>query len=159
MPATARATEPSVPADSPEDAEPVIVEFFGWVAFTGEAGDAAGELDAGADFTDVTAEERAEWDVDLSDDVVGSWQSEGERGGEVTLVWGLPLVAGAVAATAELDGEVLDQCPVRDGRFTLLAVDAIHGFDDPAYLSIHLWDKRLREIATESLYEDEDEDG
>ena len=67
------------------------------------------------------------WKIDLSDDVIGAWRAEGDRGGDITLVWGLPLVRGAVAATAELDGEVLDQAPVQDGRFTLIAVDAVRG--------------------------------
>ena len=66
-----------------------------------------------------------DWKIDLSDDVIGAWRAEGERGGDITLVWGLPLVRGAVAATAELDGEVLDQAAVQDGRFTLVAVDAV----------------------------------
>ena len=68
----------------------------------------------------------------------------------MTLIWGLPLVRGAVAATAELDGEPLDQAPVTDGRFTLIAVDAVHGFGDDLFLEVKLWDRarpraRLRE--------------
>ena len=59
-----------------------------------------------ADFTDVTAEDNPDWQIDLNDDVIGTWRTDGDRGGDVTLVWGLPLVRGAVAATAELDGEV-----------------------------------------------------
>jgi hypothetical protein len=72
----------------------------------------------------------------------------------VTLVWGLPLVRGAVAVTAELDGEVVDQCPVREGDFTLVAVDAVHGFGDEAYLTIKLWNRRLGQVASESLYDE-----
>ena len=86
--------------------------------------------------------------------MIGSWRSEAGRGGDVTLVWGLPLVRGAVAATAELDGEVVDQAPVQDGDFTLVAVDAVHGFGDEAYLTVNLWDRRLGKVATESLYDD-----
>jgi hypothetical protein len=74
----------------------------------------------------------------------------------VTLVWGLPLVRGAVAATAELDGEVVDQTPVQDGRFTLVAVDAVHGFGDDVYLAVRLWDRRLGMVASESLYAESD---
>jgi len=85
--------------------------------------------------------------------VIGTWRAEGERGGDVTLVWGLPMVRGAVAVTAELDGEVLDQAAVKDGRFTLVAVDAVRGFGDQLYLDIRLWDRTLREIAAETLYE------
>jgi hypothetical protein len=58
-----------------------------------------------------------------------------------------------VAITAELDGEVLDQAAVQDGRFTLVAVDAVRGFGDQLYLDIRLWDRTLREIAAETLYE------
>ena len=63
------------------------------------------------------------------------------------------MVRGAVAVTAELDGEVLDQAAVQDGRFTLVAVDAVRGFGDELYVEIRLWDRTLREIASESLYD------
>ena len=76
--------------------------------------------------------------------MVGEWRADGGRGGEVTLIWGTPLVRGALAATAELDGEVLDQAAVNDGRFTLMAVDAVHGFGDDLFLEIKLWDRRCR---------------
>lgn len=155
VPVTARASEPSVPTDAPSDSEPVLCEFYGWVSFAHPADDAEpSDFKAFADFTDVTAEDSPDWQVDLSDDVIGEWRSEAGRGGDVTLVWGLPLVARAVAATAELDGEVVDQCPVRDGRFSLVAVDAVHGFGDDTYLAVKLWDKRLNMIASESLYDD-----
>jgi hypothetical protein len=50
---------------------------------------------------------------------------------------------------------VIDQAAVTEGRFTLVAVDAVHGFgDDDLYLDVKLWDRRLREVATESLYEE-----
>ena len=111
-----------------------------------------GEVEAKADFTDVTADDNPEWRIDLNDDVVGEWHAEAERGGDVTLVWGLPLVRGAVAASAELDGVLVDQTPVQEGRFTLLAVDALRGFGDELYLEVHLWDRELRELAAESLY-------
>jgi hypothetical protein len=157
LPVTARAQEASLPADAPEGSEPVLVEYYGWVSFVrGEEGDPA-DLRATADFTDVTSEDNPEWQVDLSDDVIGEWASEAGRGGDVTLVWGLPMVKGAVAATAELDGEVVDQTPVQDGRFTLVAVDAVHGFgDEDVYLTVRLWDRRLRMVASESLYAESD---
>jgi hypothetical protein len=72
----------------------------------------------------------------------------------VTLVWGVPLVRGAFAATAELGEEVLDQTAVEDGRFTLVSVDAVTGFGDDLYMKIHLWDRRLRQVAAESLYDE-----
>jgi hypothetical protein len=163
VPVTARAREPSVPADAPTGTEPILVEYYGWVSYVRPEDGEPGELRAKADFTDVTAEDNPDWQVDLSDDVIGGWRSEAGRGGEVTLVWGLPMVRGAVAATAELDGEVVDQCPVQSGDFTLVAVDAVHGFGDDVYLTVKLWDRRLRQVASESLYAeaddgDEDED-
>jgi hypothetical protein len=149
VPATGGAVEAE--GESEETAGPV--EYFGWVSFERLEEGEPRELAAKADFTDVTAEDNPDWKIDLSDDVIGAWRSEGERGGDITLVWGLPLVRGAIAATAELDGEVLDQAAVTDGRFTLVAVDAVHGFDDDdMYLEVKLWDRLLREIAAESLY-------
>ena len=128
------------------------IEYFGWVSFDRPEEGEPSDLAARADFTDVTAEDNPDWKIDLSDDVIGAWRSEGDRGGDITLVWGLPLVRGAIAATAELDGEVLDQAAVTDGRFTLVAVDAVSGFGDDMYLEVKLWDRLLRAIASETLY-------
>lgn len=137
----------------------VVPEFFGHVSFVLVPDAEALELTANADFTDVTAEDNPEWKVDLNDDVIGSWRADGERGGDVTLIWGTPLVRGAIAATAELAGEVVDQAAVHEGRFALIAVDAVTGFGDDLFLDIKLWDRRLREIASETLYaEEEDEE-
>ena len=58
---------------------------------------------AEADFTDVLAEDNPDWQIDLNDEVIGRWRGENGRAGDVTLVWGRPLVRGAVAATAELE--------------------------------------------------------
>ena len=113
---------------------------------------------AKADFTDVTAEDNPDWKIDINDDVVGAWRTDGSRGGDVTLIWGLPLVRGAVAATAELDGETIDQAPVHEGRFTLVAVDAVHGFGDDLFLEVKLWNRSVRELASESLYAEADEE-
>lgn len=141
-----------------EEVDGVVPEFFGHVSFVpAEEGD-PGELTASVDFTDVTAAENADWKVDLNDDVVGQWRADGGRGGDVTLIWGVPLVRGALAATADLDGEVVDQAAVNEGRFTLMAVDAVHGFGDDLFLEIKLWDRRMNVIATESLYADAEED-
>jgi hypothetical protein len=151
VPVTGRARD----ATQDEDGTEALAEYFGWVAFDrGDEGEPQ-SLSASADFTDVTAEDHPEWRIDLNDDVIGRWRADGNRGGDVTLVWGLPLIRGAVAATAELDGEVLDQAAVTDGRFSLVAVDAVHGFGDDLYLEIRLWDRGLREIASESLYDEE----
>ena len=135
----------------------VVPEFFGHVSFEREEEGDPGELRTEADFTDVTAAENSDWQVDLNDDVVGSWRADGGRGGDVTLIWGTPLVRGALAATAELGGEVLDQAAVNDGRFTLIAVDAVHGFGDELFLEVKLWDRRMRAIASESLYAESDD--
>jgi hypothetical protein len=128
------------------------IEYFGWVSFERPEEGEPGDLAAKADFTDITADDNPDWKIDLSDDVIGTWSAEGDRGGDITLVWGLPLVRGAIAATAELDGEVLDQAAVTDGRFTLVAIDAVQGFGDELYLEVKLWDRLLRQVASESLY-------
>lgn len=154
----------STRATGPND-DGVIPEWYGHVSFIRhEEGDPT-ELEAMAEFTDVTIEDNPDWAVDLNDDVIGTWESDGGRGGEVTLIWGLPMRRGAIAATAEIEGDgsdlVLDQSPVNEGRFTLIATDAIHGFGPDRFLEIRLWDRRLNLIAAESLYDDagEDSDG
>jgi hypothetical protein len=154
VPATGRAGAGDRASDAEEAPAPLALEYFGWVSFERSVEGEPNELRARVDFTDVTAEENPDWRIDLSDDVIGEWSAEGDRGGDVTLVWGLPMVRGAVAATAELDGEVLDQVAVQDGRFTLVAVDAVRGFGDDLYVEIMLWDQAMREIAVESLYEE-----
>jgi len=148
-----------VPAVAPGQAavDGVVPEFFGHVSFLREPDGEPGAMTATADFTDVTAAANPDWEIDLNDDVVGEWRSDGGRGGEVTLIWGTPLVRGALAVTAELDGEVIDQAAVNEGRFTLVAVDAVHGFGDDLFLDVKLWNRRLQELASESLYADEDE--
>src|SRR5262245_38509266 len=155
VPASGRAAE----AVTGEDGEAVLVEFYGWVSYVpAEADGEPTDLRSSVDFTDVTAEDNPDWKIDINDDVIGNWRTDGGRGGDVTLIWGLPLVRGAVAATAELDGETLDQAPVPDGRFTLVAVDAVHGFGDDLYLEVKLWNRAVRELASESLYADPDGD-
>jgi hypothetical protein len=134
------------------------IEYFGWVSFVRPEDGEPEDLTARADFTDVIADDNPEWRIDLNDDVIGHWRADGGRGGDVTLVWGLPLIPRAVAATAELEGETLDQAAIDEGRFTLVAVDAVEGFGDPLYLEVKLWDRRLRELATESIYDQGDEE-
>jgi hypothetical protein len=154
VPATGRGEERE-PGESDGDGESEdggAIEYFGWVSFERPEDDEPVDLRSTADYTDVTAEDNPDWRIDLSDDVIGRWRAEGDRGGDITLVWGLPLVRGAIAATAELDGEVIDQAAVTDGRFTLVAVDAVSGFGDDLYLEVKLWNRTLRPIASESLY-------
>ena len=131
-------------------------EYFGYVSFVRAEDGQPGDLRAEADFTDVIVEDNPDWQIDLNEEVVGTWRGEGERRGDVTLVWGTPMVRGALAATAELDGEVVDQAPVSDERFTLIALDAVKGFPDELYLEIRLWGQRIAELARESLYEPAD---
>jgi hypothetical protein len=58
-------------------------------------------------------------------------------------------------ATAELAGLAVDQCAIVEDRFTLIAPDAYRS----DYLDIKLWDADGRELASESLYvEEEDEE-
>jgi hypothetical protein len=136
-----------------------VPEYYGYIDFDRAAeGEEPGELSAEVDFTDITADDNPDWKIDLNDAVIGRWRADGGRGGDVTLVWGTPLVRGAIASSAELAGEVLDQAAVHDGRFSLLAVDAVHGFGDELYLEVKLWDRRLNELASESLYESDEEE-
>ena len=159
VPVTGRAAEPTAKSASEADGEGVVAEYFGWVSFVRSPDAEPSDIAARADFTDVTAEDNPDWRIDLNDDVIGGWRADGGRGGDVTLIWGLPLIRGAVAVTAELDGEVLDQTAVEEGRFTLVAVDAVEGFGDQLYLEVKLWDRRVQEVASESLYaEGEDEE-
>jgi hypothetical protein len=153
VPATGRAAEPTTDADG----ESVLAEYFGYVCFDRADDSDPGEFMATADFTDVTAEDNPDWKIDLNDEVIGKWRTDGNRTGDVTLIWGLPLVRGAVAVTAELEGELLDQSPVREGRFTLVAVDAIRGFGDDLFVTVRLWNRSVREIAAEGLYAEPEE--
>ena len=107
-----------------------------------------------ADFTDVLAEDNPDWRIDLNDDVIGRWRGEAGMAGDVTLVWGRPLVPGAVAATAQLELDTVDQEPISDGRFTLIALDALEGYGDDVFLEVKLWNRRAQELASESLYDD-----
>jgi hypothetical protein len=131
------------------------LELFGYVSFVQPEGGESGDFDSTVDFTDETAAQNPDWQIDLNDEVIGRWHGPGGTAGEVTLVWGRPLVSGAAIATAELDGETVDQCELdADGRFTLVALDAVTGFGPELYLEVALWDRRGRPLATESLYDE-----
>jgi hypothetical protein len=155
VPATARVQAPEDKDSSDGDvAEARTLELFGHVSYSlpVEGGEPA-DFRATADFTDVLAEDNPEWQIDLNDDVIGQWRGENGRAGAVTLVWGRPLVRGAVAATAELDMETVDQEVVSDERFTLVALDALKGYGDDVFMQVKLWSRRAQELATESLYD------
>jgi hypothetical protein len=128
-------------------------ELFGHVSYVQPGEGDPGDFCAAADFTDVLAEDNPDWRIDLNDDVIGQWRGENGRTGAVTLVWGRPLVRGAVAATAELDMETVDQEVVSDERFTLIALDALQGYGDDVLMQVKLWSRRAQELATESLYD------
>lgn len=141
-----------VPATARVDGPEGTLELFGHVSYVLPEDGEPSELRATADFTDVLAEDNPDWRIDLNDDVIGRWRGENGRAGAVTLVWGRPLVRGAVAATAELDGEAVDQEVVSNERFTLIALDALEGYGDDVFMQVRLWSRRAQELAIESLY-------
>jgi hypothetical protein len=141
-----------VPAIARADGPEGVLELFGHVSYVLPEDGEPGGFEAKADFTDVLAEQNPGWQVDLNDDVIGRWRGENGRAGAVTLVWGRPLVRGAVAATAELDLETVDQEAVSNERFTLIALDALKGYGDDVFMQVKLWSRRAQELASESLY-------
>lgn len=128
------------------------MELFGHVSYVQPESGEPSDFRAAADFTDVLAEENPDWRIDLNDDVIGQWRGENGRAGDVTLVWGRPLVRGAVAATAELELETVDQEAISQERFALIALDALKGYGDDIFLQVKLWSRRAQELACESLY-------
>jgi hypothetical protein len=142
-----------VPATARAEGEAGMVELFGHVSYARPEDGEPEDMSAKADFTDVLAEDNPDWKIDLNDDVIGRWRGESGMAGDVTLVWGQPLVPGAVAATAELEGETVDQEALSDNRFTLVALDALAGYGDDIYLDVTLWSRRAMPLASESLYD------
>jgi hypothetical protein len=128
------------------------LELFGHVSYVQPPGDDPSDFQAKADFTDVLAEDNQDWRIDLNDDVIGRWRGENGRAGAVTLVWGRPLVRNAVAASAELEAETVDQEEISQDRFTLIALDALEGYGDEIFMQVKLWSRRAQELAAESLY-------
>ncbi len=128
-------------------------ELFGYVSFT-EAGGGPADFTASADFTAELAEDNPDWKLDLSDDVIGSWRGEQGRVADMTLVWGVPLLAGGALVTAELANLAVDQCELVEERFTLIAPDNYRS----DFLEVKLWGRSGDLLAAESLYvEEEDE--
>ena len=72
----------------------------------------------------------------------------------MTLVWGVPLIPGGAIVTAELANLAVDQCELVEERFTLIAPDNYRG----DYLDVKLWGKRGDQLASESLYVDDDDE-
>ena len=134
-------------------------ELFGFVSFT-EGGEQGGrgpvDFETRADYTSETAETNPEWKLDINDEVVAQWRGEQGHVADMTLVWGVPMIPGGAVVTAELANLAVDQCAVIEERFTLLAPDNYRS----DLLEIKLWDKGGSELASESLYvDDDDEDG
>jgi hypothetical protein len=137
IPATARTTEG--------------LEVFGFVAFDHGPGGEPSSFTARADYTDEIADTHPDWDLDLSEEEIGSWRGSGDLTGTVALVWGHALRPGGALATAELGPTTTDQCEVVEDRFTLISLDEWTG----DYLEVKLWDAKGGLIAAESLYEEE----
>ncbi len=132
------------------------LELFGYVRFVaGEQDEEPSDFSAHVDFTEETAERNPDWRMDLCEEVIGSWRGQFGGVASMTLVWGRPLVSGGRIATAELAELAVDQCELIDERFTLIAPDDYRH----DLLEIRLFDVKGRELARESLYAGEDEDG
>ncbi len=126
-------------------------EVFGYVSFA-EGSEGPSGFAAQADFTSEVAEANPDWKLDLNDEVIGSWRGELGNAAEMTLVWGTPLIPGGSLVTGELANLAVDQCELSDERFTLIAPDNYRS----DYLEIKLWGKNGNELATESLYVEDD---
>jgi hypothetical protein len=131
-------------------------ELFGFVSFSegADGGGAPTDFETRADFTSETAETNPDWKLDLNDDVVARWRGEQGNVADMTLVWGVPLIPGGAIVSAELANLAVDQCALIEERFTLLAPDNYRS----DFLEVKLWDNRGGELASESLYVDDDED-
>jgi hypothetical protein len=140
-----------VPATAPTSTG---LELFGFVSFVpgGEDGEPS-DFQATADFTAETAERNPEWQIDLNDEQIGRWRGEEGHVATVALVWGSPLVEGGAIVTAELADLAVDQCVLVEDRFTLVAPDDYRS----DLLEVKLFDRTGRELARESLYEDDSE--
>jgi hypothetical protein len=132
------------------------LELFGTVSFAPatEDGQEPEHFVATADWTEETAENNPEWKIDVSEEVVGGWRGEQGKVAAMTLVWGTPVVDRAAIATAELAALTVDQCILIEDRFTLLAPDDYRGDT----LEIAVFDAAGRELARESLWDEDDED-
>jgi len=130
-------------------------ELYGHVSFVPPSeGEEPADFASSADFTAETAEANPDWQLDLCEDVVGVWRGEIGKSAAMTLVWGRPLVRGGTTVTGELADLAVDQCTLVEDRFTLIAPDNYRG----DILDIKLFDRYKRELAHESLYEEDDEE-
>jgi hypothetical protein len=125
-------------------------EVFGYVAFDHGPGGEPSSFTARADYTDETAAANPGWELDLSDDEIGSWRGSRDLSANIALIWGHALRTGGALATAELGPTTTDQCEVVEDRFTLISLDEWTG----DYLEVRLWDGKGELLASESLYEE-----
>jgi hypothetical protein len=107
------------------------------------------------DFTEETAERNPDWKLDLCDEVIGSWRGHAGSVAQITLIWGRPLISGGAIVTAELADLAVDQCELLDERFTLIAPDDYRH----DLLEIKLFAARGEELARESMYAGEEDEG
>jgi hypothetical protein len=127
-------------------------ELFGYVRYlTASEARESETFSSHLDFTEETAERNPGWQLDLCDEVIGSWRGHAGSVASMTLVWGHPLVSGGFIVTAELQRLTVDQCELVSERFTLIAPDDYRH----DLLEVVLFDGRGRELARESLYEDD----
>jgi len=125
-------------------------EVFGYVAFDHGPGGEPSSFTARADYTDETAAANPGWELDLSDEEIGSWRGSRDLSANIALIWGHALRTGGALATAELGPTTTDQCEVVEDRFTLISLDEWTG----DYLEVRLWDGKGELLASESLYEE-----
>lgn len=126
-------------------------ELFGYVRFdAGRDGSEPASFSAQGDFTAEVADANPGWQLDLCEEVIGSWRGKGGASASMTLVWGVPLLGKGSIATAELGGVTVDQCELVEQRFTLIAPDDYQH----DLLEVALWSASGQELARESLYED-----
>lgn len=147
-----------IPATARAQAETDQIELYGHVSYVQPPDGEPTDFIAKADFTDVFAEDNPDWRIDLNDDVVGRWRGEAGMAGDVALIWGRPLVPGAIAVTAQLELDTVDQESISNGRFTLVALDALEGYGDDVFCEIKVWNRRAQELASESLYAEPEEE-
>jgi hypothetical protein len=130
-------------------------ELYGYVRYVppGEEGGEPSNFFTEVDFTDQTAAANPQWSLDLCDEVIGRWRGHNSDVAAMTLVWGRPLVAGGSIVTAELADLAVDQCELVENRFTLIAPDDYRHY----LLEIKLWSPKGKQLASESLYEGDEE--
>src|SRR3954454_11520878 len=131
------------------------LELFGYVSFV--VTEEPGSFHTTVDVTEDLVEDNPDWKIDLNDEVIAPWRGRGGAVAQMTLVWGVPQVAGAAVATAELGGRVrvtVDQCELVENRLTLIAPDDYSGDT----LEVRVYDAKGEQLAAESPYADDDDD-